>query len=99
MPLHIIFLTNIKKIKRVKYFDKLAWLMSVIWDFKKDNPQKTTNPKYKSVVVSNFNTSIELLFFSKRIMIKSKKTLVSSCLANKKGSNIELKKTKGSEAK
>ena len=56
------------------------------------------NPKNNKTVLSTMKNSIGL-FFKIKNKIKNKKTVVNNCLANKKGSNIELEKTKGSKAK
>ena len=51
------------------------------------------------MVLSIVKKSVALLFRIKNDKTKNKKTVVNNCLANKKGSNIELKKTKESKTK
>jgi hypothetical protein len=61
--------------------------------------QNTIKLKKKITVLSSLKKSILLFFKIKKIKIQNKSTVVNNCLANKKGSDTELKKTKGSKQK
>ena len=88
-----------KNSRKVKYFDNAAWLKSGIWDFVKDITQQTIKAANNKALISTMKTRIVLFFVSKKKKPKNSKTVVNSCRANRKGSNMELQKTKGSKTR
>ena len=78
--------------------ENAAWLKSGICDLEKDTKQQVIKPAKRIVVVSTMKVGA-VLFLNRKNNRQPKKTVVNSCLASRKGSDIVLKKTKGSKAK